>query len=74
MFCLRGVHGGGSAALMEALVYLTSREVTELPLLGESHVLTRQVRRPTTVVFIDIDVYWAAIRRGPPRRKDASQR
>lgn len=61
---------------METLVCRTSNEVSELPVRSESVFFTRQVRRPTTVVFIDIDVYWAAIRRGPPpravRRADAS--
>lgn len=54
---------------METLVCRTSNEVAELPVLSGSVILTRQVRRATTLVFLDIDVYWAAIRRGPPPRR-----
>ena len=52
---------------METLVYTSTTEVRELPLLSESVDRTRQVRRAYTIVFIDIDAYWAAIKRGAPR-------
>lgn len=56
---------------MDALVCTTTNEVDKVFAVGrgsKGHIvtLTEKVERDTIIVFLDIDIYWAAIKRGAP--------